>query len=259
MKPLYLKGVEPLKVSLDGPALKVSQQGAADRRFPLQRVSRVVVSNHVAWSTRALLACADEGITVCFLSRDGTPRARWTGRSSPRSEFLQRWHDFVDRPDWIELFAQWRTAVRRRAVRFCALRMGWSPRQPTRALVRTVMAPIRESGGYGRYRGMRKQIHGMASSRALADLSTLGLSADDDALAVVTPVLATSIQWGLHPELVRWLSGRSRRGGIPRPASAEKLSDSKDAIHFFERHADSCTFHLRDSLLHLKRYMESHQ
>ncbi|MDE0373743.1 MAG: CRISPR-associated endonuclease Cas1 [Rhodospirillales bacterium] len=259
MKPLYLKGVEPLKVSLDGPALKVSQPGAADRRFPLRRVSRVIVSNRVTWSTRALLACADEGITVCFLSRDGTPRARWTGRPSPRSEFLQRWHDFVDRPDWRELFAQWRTAARRRAVRFCALRMGWSPRQPTRALVRTVLAPIRESAGHDRYREMRRQIHGLARTRALADLSNLGLGADDDALAAVTPTLATSIQWGLHPELVRWLGASSRRDGRQLPMSADLSCDSKDAIHFFERHADSCAFHLRDSLLHLKRYMESHQ
>lgn len=259
MKPLYLKGAEPLKVSLDGPALKISQEGTADRRFPLRRVSRVIVSNRVAWSTRALLACADEGITVCFLSRDGTPRARWTGRPSPRSEFLQRWHDFVDRPDWRELFALWRAALRRRALRFCALRMGWSPRQPTRALVRTVLAPVRETAGSSQFRGMRRQIHGMARSRALADLSNMGLGADDDALAVVTPVLATSIQWGLHPELVRWLSVRSRRDGHPPDPSACPSNDSKDAIHFFERHADSCTFHLRDSLLHLKRYMESHQ
>ena len=259
MKPLYLKGVEPLKVSLDGPALKVSQRGAADRRFPLRRVSRVIVSNRVAWSTRALLACADEGITVCFLSRNGTPRARWTGRPSPRSEFLQRWHDFVDRPDWQELFTQWRTAVRRRAVRFCALRMGWSPRQPTRALVRTVLAPILESAGDGRHREMRRRIHGLAKSRALADLSNLGLGADDDALAALVPILATSIQWGLHPELVRWLSTRSRRDGGPFPASADRSIDSRDAVNFFERHADSCAFHLRDALLHLKRYMESHQ
>ncbi len=248
-----------MKVSLDGPALKVSQHGAADRRFPLRRVSRVIVSNRVTWSTRAMLACADEGITVCFLSRDGTPRARWTGRPSPRSEFLQRWHDFVDRPDWRELFAQWRTAVRRRAVRFCALRMGWSPRQPTRALVRTVLAPIRESACHGRYRRMQRQINGIARTRALADLSNLGLGADDDSLAAVVPILATSIQWGLHPELVRWLCARSRRDGRPLPTSTGTLRDSRDAVHFFERNADSCTFHLRDALLHLRRYMESHQ
>ena len=256
MKPLYLRGSEPLSVSLDGPALKVAQDGAADRRFPLGRVSRVVVSNRVTWTTEALLACADEGITVCFLSRDGVPRARWTGRPSPRSEFTQRWSDFADRPDWPELFSQWRIAVRRRAIRFCALRMGWTPRQNTRELVRILLTSADPPGKRHRLTEFRRQLHGLAHARAVAELSKLGLRANDDAVANMLPVLSTAIQWGLHPELVRWL-----RTGSPRDISAQIVGnpDSGALIAFVERNADACMFHVRDTLLHLKRYLESIQ
>ena len=256
MKPLYLRGTEPLTVSLDGPALRVAQPCKADRRYPLRRVSRVVVSNHVSWSTDALLACADEGITVCFLSGDGTPRARWTGRPSPRSEFLQRWHDFVDRPDWHDLYAQWSTAARRRAVRFCALRMGWSPRQDARVLIRIIADSAREVMGNDEFRALKKKLHSLAQARALAELSNMGLGANDDAISQIIPDLATGIQWGLHPDLSQWISARMRNGDT---ASKIRISDPHTAIRFFERYLGTCDFHLRDTLRYLQRYIQALQ
>ncbi len=256
MRPLYLRGTEPLSVSLDGPALKVAGQGVADRRFPLERVSRVVVSNLVAWSTEALLACADEGITVCFLRSDGVPRARLTGRPSARSEFLQRWHDFVDRPDWEERFLQWRTAVRRRAIRFCAMRMGWSCRLDLADLVRIVLKPDESDGNDRRVCALRKQIHGLARTFAIAELAKLGLRADEETATQLIPVLATGVQWGLQPELVNWL--RTRDGEF-RGRKIMPRDDLKAAIFFVEKHSSAVNFHIRDVLLHLQRYMASLQ
>ena len=64
------------------PALRVTKRGCADRRIPFERISRVVVSGRVSWSTDALLECADQGVVVCFLKGDGMPRARWIGRAT---------------------------------------------------------------------------------------------------------------------------------------------------------------------------------
>lgn len=84
MKPLYLHGHQPLAVTLDGPALRVSSEGSADRLFPLQRLSRIVVSGEVDWTTEALLACADQAIPISFLLRGGGLRARVLGRPRAR-------------------------------------------------------------------------------------------------------------------------------------------------------------------------------
>ena len=256
MRPLYLRGVEPLTVSLDGPALRVAQRAAADRRFPLARVSRVVVSSRVSWTTDALLACADEGITVCFLARNGAARARWTGRASKRSEFAQRWHDFVDRPDWRELYAQWRASARRRSIRFCALRMGWSPKQDLRQLVRTITDSARHAVGNRELGAINKRLQGLSRARAVAELSNAGLGANDDALSRIVPELAVAIQWGLYPNLSRWISRRTRDDS---PARRKTLANTPTMARFFERHKRAGDFHLRDTLRFLNRYITTHQ
>lgn len=244
MKPLYLAGAETLHVALDGPALRVSKSNASDRRFPLGRVSRIVVSGRVSWSTDALLACADEGIVVCFLKADGSPRGRWIGRPSKRCDFAQRWHNFLDRPDYQELYAQWRSNIRRRAVRFCALRMGWSPVGRTRDLVRVIQAGT--NCGVGELRTLRRELHGLAHARCLEELARIGLGADDASLTLIVPDLVTTIQWGLHPDLDIWRRGRPEH----------ELDDPMLAITFFERHRNACEFHLRETLRHLNRYLE---
>ena len=75
-KTLYLDGRQPLRVSRDGPALRVRAQASADRLFPLHRLRRIVVSGRVEWCTDALLVCADANIPISFLASEGRLRAR---------------------------------------------------------------------------------------------------------------------------------------------------------------------------------------
>ena len=82
-KPLYLHGHQPLAVALDGPALRVTQAESADRLFPLERLSRVVASGEVAWSTEALLACADHGVPVSFLAARSSSLLTADGERQP--------------------------------------------------------------------------------------------------------------------------------------------------------------------------------
>lgn len=253
MRPLYLDGVTALNVSMDGPALRVSGPSSADRRYPLARISRVVVSGQVSWTTDALLTCADEGIVVCFLNADGDVRGRWIGRRSERSAFVQRWHDFVDRPDWKERYAQWRVATRRRAIRLCAMCMGWSPKHDPRSLSRSILDATRPCADNQEMRTIKRRLHGLAQSRALEELAKIGLQANDVVLLNIVPDLVAAIQWGLHPDLTRWLLDRQRRREPKQP------SDPYGAVCFFERHRGTCDFALRDTLLRLNQYLRGLQ
>ena len=248
MKPLYLQGTEPLAVALDGPALRVSQAGCAIRRFPLQRISRVVASGQVTWTTNALLACADEGIAVCFLTARGTPRARWIGRATKRSELAQRWQDFLDRPDWQDLHKSWRIASSRRAVRICAWRMGWSPERDPRPMHLVICEATRSIVGMEALRTTGRRLFGLAQTRAIEELTRVGLNAQDDALIYLVPDLVTSIQWGLRPELTRWLADQRRCGGNGHRQPTGTTPDPRAITRFLQRCSGLVDFHLRDTL-----------
>ena len=254
MKPLYLCGSDPLSVALDGPALRVTKRGCADRRIPFDRISRVVVSGRVSWSTDALLECADQGVVVCFLKGDGMPRARWIGRATKRSDLVQRWIDFLDRPDWQDIHRQWSIANTRRAVRFCALRMGWSTREDERGMNRAICRANRAVASADEMRIIRRRLYGLAVARALEALAASGLGADGTAVSRLVPDLAKSVQWGLRPDLIRWLN--NHRGARNRLVSAD---DSHAVVVFFEHHRPVSDFHLRDTIDRLNRYLEEVQ
>ena len=256
MRPLYLHSGRSVKVSLDGPALRVARPGCADRRFPLCRISRVMVSGEASWSTRAMLACADAGIDICFLKPDGTPRARWIGRTTKRNGLAQRWQDFLDRPDWSDLYSVWRIAHSRRAVRICAWRMGWSPKNDPRTMHHAIRDATRAVAAAEDLRMTRRRLYGLAQARAYEALGRVGLSAKDDSSEQLVPALVTAIQWGLRPELTRWLA-RATRNRI-RPLALSDF-DRRAAAIFFERHARLIDFHLRDTLGRLARYLKGLQ
>lgn len=253
MKPLYLHADRPLAVSLDGPALRISQTGCADRRFPLRRISRVMVSGDASWSTRALLACADEGIHICFLTANGMPRARWIGQATLRSELAQRWQDFLDRPDWPDRYTEWRIATSRRAVRFCAWRMGWSPTGDPRTMHQAICEATRTVVHTAELSTIRRRLYGLGQARALEELGKEGLSAGEVSITHLLPDLMTTIQWGLRPELTRWLAHRRRRSNTSHTTTE---FDHRTAVTFFERHSALVDFHLRDTLGRLQRYLE---
>lgn len=120
MRPLYIEGHRETWVDLEAPALKISVPNQADQLFPLQRISRVIVSGGVQWHTDALIACANQGITVTFLNEQGVVIARWLGKSLERQQFLQRLSDLISRADGQELYASWYQAMERMVVQSAA-------------------------------------------------------------------------------------------------------------------------------------------
>lgn len=250
MKPLYLYGNDPLSVALDGPALRVSRRGRADRRIPFERISRVIVSGRVSWSTDALLECADQGVVVCFLKGNGMPRARWSGRITERSWLAQRWVDFLDRPDWQDLYTQWRVANTRRAVRFCALRLGWSTREDEKKMNRAIWRATRAVASVDGIRLIRRRLYGLAVARSLEELAVFSLDSDETAISRLVPDLAASVQWGLRPDLIRWLT--NHRAERNRLTSAD---DPYAVVAFFERHRPVSDFHLQNTVERLHRFL----
>lgn len=242
IKPLYLYAKEEILVRLDGPALLVAGPGAGcEKRFPLRRISRVVVTGPVSWSTEALLACANQGINVTFLSDNGSARAYWLCRPSTRSSFVQHWRDFLDRPDYASQYAQWRDNMRRRAIRFCALRMGFSDarhKDEAKKILgsgKQVPTSVRE---------MKRKVRGLAQACVMEGLTRVGFCAEEDEIQMLVSDIVNMVQWGLHPEMLEWLTGRGK-----------KVRKTESAVEFFERHIDVAKFHSRDFLHQLSRFL----
>ena len=209
----------------------------------------------VAWSQWYGATPTDENADRRYKS-DGTPRARWIGRKTGRNGLAQRWQDFLDRPDWPDLYTQWRIAHGRRALRICAWRMGWSPKNDPRTMHHAIRDATRTVAAAEDLRTTRGRLYGLAQARAYEALGRSGLSAQDVSTKQLVPDLVTAIQWGLRPELTRWLA-RTTRSGTRSPAPSD--FDHRAAAVFFERHARLIDFHLRDTLGRLGRYLEGLQ
>ncbi len=124
MKPLYINGTPGCRVILDDPALRITTPDRADQLFPLSRISRVVCQGNVEWSTRALLACADMGIQLLFLRKNGEIRARWLGQSGERQKLTQRLVDLLSRADGLALYTNWLLSMEKLAARTFARQTG---------------------------------------------------------------------------------------------------------------------------------------
>src|SRR5438477_2491018 len=72
-RPLFLRPAGCARVDADGPALRVRAERRAEARFPLDRVSRIVVGARVNFSAEALRACLDRAIPIVIVNEDGTP------------------------------------------------------------------------------------------------------------------------------------------------------------------------------------------
>ena len=93
------------------------------------------------------------------------PAPAGLGRPSKRTLLVQRWQNFLDRPDWKVLYDDWRTIMRRRVIRFCALRLGWAPDLDDRK----IKAMLYMSG----WKAKKLRI---AHAHALEELTRVGLS-----------------------------------------------------------------------------------
>ncbi|MCY0873192.1 MAG: CRISPR-associated endonuclease Cas1 [Acidithiobacillus caldus] len=115
--PLYLLGGKRRHVDLDGPALLLRQTGAADVRYPLGRLSRILAGQKIQWSPKALSACMEARIPIIFLGKGQEPIGYLLpvqSHSSPLDETIQ---ETISLDRWETVYQHWLCAERMRILR----------------------------------------------------------------------------------------------------------------------------------------------
>jgi hypothetical protein len=203
MRPLYIDGSPGCRVVFDEPALRVVVPDKADQLFPLSRISRVVCKGVVEWSMSALLACADTGINLLFLHKNGEVRARWLGCGNERQALTQRLVDLLARADGFSCYENWYLSMQKLAARSFARRMG---------IVEWREVSINELRQFlslglsveGQYRA--NVLQGLLQSELLNLLAECGFCSDDEALLSNNLDLALDLSklllWDFYPALL---------------------------------------------------------
>lgn len=115
--PLYLLGGASRHVDLDGPALRLRQSRAADLRYPLARLSRIVTGQAIQWSSKALCACMEARIPIIFLGKDKGPLGYVLPAQVHRSRLDDTIQEYVSLNQWEIGYQNWLRAERMRALR----------------------------------------------------------------------------------------------------------------------------------------------
>ncbi len=236
MTALYLDARDPLQVVLEGPSLLVRGTGQAAARYPLRRVSRVVVSGAVDLETRALLACLQRGLPVVFLDAEGEPLGYCFGRRVRELPLDERLRELVALPDWQPVYENWRAAAERRELLAVVRRFGVRSADLRPASVRAALAAQRASlGAAALVAASERQLRGALSGLA-AEVLAATVSAD----------LAFARAAGLHlledlVAIAEWPLERTLRAVLRH----RKASNPRIRVSLFERDAPA----LRDVLV----------
>ncbi|MCD2452419.1 CRISPR-associated endonuclease Cas1 [Methylicorpusculum oleiharenae] len=212
MRPLYIDGSPGCRVVLDDPALRVMVPDKADQLFPLSRISRVVCNGVVDWSMSALLACADAGVYLIFLEKNGEVRARWLGRGSTRQSLTQRLVDLLARADGLQRYENWYLSMEKLAARSFARRMGIKDWREVSIndLQRQLTLSLSDEGRY-----KANLLQGLLHSELLNWLPECGFSHDDDALLSGELDLAKDLSklllWDCYPSLLSGSEGNNTK------------------------------------------------
>ncbi len=235
MQPLYLDAEQTLRVELDGPSLLVHSERSAPRRFPFHRISRVVVCGPVELHTEALVECLRRGIAVTFLAADGTPAGAALPATLRPSRLEERVEEFLARPNWRELYDNWRRAAERREILGALRRLGARTRDLRPGSVALLLDEELDARcGRERRKQAASWLEGLAASLVSERLTELGLAPEAAAGRRPDFHLATELVrlllWGLKAELAAALAA-----GTLRPADTERQWRRQLAAWFEER------------------------
>lgn len=243
MRPLYIDGVTGCRVVLDEPALRIIMPDKADQLFPLSRLSRVVCKGIVEWSISAMLACADAGINLIFLHKNGELRARWLATGTERQSLTQRLVDLLSRTDGLQRYENWYLSMQKLAARSFARKLGLADWREIS--INQLQATVNSSlGELGRYRA--KLILSIAHSELLVVLIDAGFGGDDEALSSNELDLAADLS-----QLLLWYF-------YPALLSTESIDGEKDfavMAALYLEHEDRCYLLVRSILSKLQQFL----
>lgn len=105
---LYLNGDMPTLVRLDGPALRIRQEGRSPVWMPLQRISELVLRGTVSISGKAMAAVLKAGAGIRILDGYGQPMGEILRTEPGTREWLARLDELLHQPDWRQSYTHWR-------------------------------------------------------------------------------------------------------------------------------------------------------
>ena len=148
MIPLYLDGSDsPIRIRRDGPSLRLLRAGTADARYPLRRLTRLVVRGAVSWDGDALAACLGHGVPVSLLDGGG----RTLGACLPATARAADTAALVDEADGAGVLhgtlANWLRAAERRRILAMVQRLGLAPADLRPATVRRALVAALDAAG----------------------------------------------------------------------------------------------------------------
>ena len=232
MKPCYIHGKDGMTVELDGPALSIAAPGQAAVLTPLCRISRLVITGSPACSTVALLACAERGISVTFLRRDGSVRAHLFGEDTTRNSLLACLRDLLDRPDWSERYQIWLSSVAsRERVSMCRkLRLppdGFTLQQVCSAIEQQMEQFV----SIGQRGYLQRRLHGLCANLVISVLQHAGLDAKSSRYfghrLNIPADFADLLSLSLQLPLLSWLSRQP----------VQKRIEDREVVALFEQHS----------------------
>jgi len=114
--PLYLGN--HTEVSLDdGPSLVVSKPELVHYRYPLQRISRLMIASGVCIQADVIPACFIAGISLIWCNRDGSALAVGFPLQGTEQRWAERIAVMMARADWQSCYQAWVAAQQNIALR----------------------------------------------------------------------------------------------------------------------------------------------
>lgn len=251
MKSLYLNSPEPLYIFIDGSALCVHQESKSLRRYPLSRVSRLVISCQVYWNSKALSKCLDRGIGVNYLSSSGTLDTKATRKKYKTSKLSELWYDFHIDQQSMSHYKVWSRTHRHRAVKLCAWLLGWTPRAGIENIEYTIKNAALTETELSTVSEFNTRLVGLVNMKIYEVLNFKSIRLVDEAGFRLHADILHSIEWGLYPEMVNYIRKASKS------ISMSELNSHKSVVVFFENNESTIDFILRDFLIRLQHYLQS--
>jgi hypothetical protein len=213
LQSLYLFPNNPARLKLDGPSLLLAAPGLAPRRYPLRRVSHIVLGGAVEVEAHTLAACLRRRISITFLSGDsGLAEIALPSVSEPLSA-QQRLERFVSIPGWAGYYSDWLRASARSHLLLALNRAGWVPR-PSNLLPHYLHQAwqarlVRRGLTSDEVRSWIALDHTLLAARCACFLSRVGV---DPSILAAGPVLGPSdwisvLGWQSYADL-EWLLSR---------------------------------------------------
>lgn len=230
-KPLYLQGHNcGLAVMLDGPALRVRQVERAAVWYPLARLARVISKGGVQWTCEALLACADAGIPVVFLTGDGGVRGYLFGQGVGSDRLYLCLRDCLRQPDGLDRYLAWRQRMTVHARRVLERQLAMQRGAMGAECIQFQGVRIQP---WAQPDALVRQLRGLLAGLSAQLWVEAGLDAARMARLEVLHLLddlADLLGWALAVPVVRVLQRRARNEPAP------DLTDERQLTLLFEAH-----------------------